>query len=365
MELSTDQLSRIDVSGYKSIKDCSIKLNNLNILIGNNGSGKSNFISIFILLQKILSRNLQVHASQCGLDSLFFNGTKVTDEISLRFYFGLKAYGFSLIPTDDSKLIFRQEYFGHKGNCEKVSIIGEGHYESLWPNGSDNHCNDYPKPILNNNCCRVYHFHDTSNTAKLKLEQCINNNLELANDASNLAAFLYLLKHSHEKNYKIIVQTIQLIFPYFEDFILEPQASNSELIVLRWKQVGCDEALNADLLSDGTLRFICLTVLLEQPHDLQPSLIIIDEPELGLNPRAITIFSEMVKELLPEKQIIISTQSIELLNTFDVDDIIVVNRNDNGSIFKRLDRAKLEDWLDDYTLGDLWGKNILNASLVQ
>ena len=97
---------------------------------------------------------------------------------------------------------------------------------------------------------------------------------------------------------------------------------------------------------------------------LQPATIIVDEPELGLHPYAITIFAEMVKQLSDEKQIIISTQSVELLNEFDADDIIVVDRSETGSVFKRLDSKELEMWLDeDYSLGELWKKNILGGRL--
>ena len=183
-------------------------------------------------------------------------------------------------------------------------------------------------------------------------------------DASNLAAFLYRLKNNFEKNYEEIIRTIQLIAPYFSDFILEPQEGNPEQIVLKWQQKGCEDVFNASQLSDGTLRFICLATLLLQPHELQPATIIVDEPELGLHPYAITIFAEMVKQLSNEKQIIISTQSVEMLNEFEVDDVIVVDCGEDGSEFKRLDAESLEAWLeDDYALGDLWKKNILGGRL--
>ena len=183
-------------------------------------------------------------------------------------------------------------------------------------------------------------------------------------DASNLAAFLYRLKNNYEDSYNEIIETIRIIAPYFDNFDLEPLESNKDLIILRWKQKGCDDIFNASQLSDGTLRFVCLATLLLQPHELQPATIIIDEPELGLHPYAITIFSEIVKQLSDEKQIIISTQSVELLNEFDVDDIIVVDRNDGESVFKRLDEEELRNWLEnDYTLGELWNKNILGGRL--
>ena len=109
MAQSLDQLSRIDISGYKSIKHCSIELKKTNVIIGSNGAGKSNFISIFALLQDILAKNLQVAVGQNGLNSLFYNGRKITEEIAAEVFFGKNSYGFNLIPTDDNRIIFKKE----------------------------------------------------------------------------------------------------------------------------------------------------------------------------------------------------------------------------------------------------------------
>ena len=363
MRLNRDQLSKITICGYKSIKKSEISFGKINVLIGSNGAGKSNFISAFSLLQNILSMNLQVFVAQSGMNSLFYQGRKTTDEIAICVYFGDNSYGFNLIPTDDNRLIFRKEYFGYSpwGN---ESNVARGHSESQWQKGTDNRISTYVKAILAKQNWRVYHFHDTGRSAKVKQEHNISNNKFLLNDAGNLAAFLYRLKQNYEKNYEEIVHTIQLIAPYFDDFVLEPQEANEELIVLKWRQKSCDDIFNASQLSDGTLRFICLATLLLQPHELQPATIIVDEPELGLHPYAITIFAEMVKQLSDEKQIIISTQSVEMLNEFDVEDVIVVDRGKDGSEFKRLDAEELEVWLEnDYALGDLWKKNILGGRL--
>lgn len=364
MPLSIDQLSRISISGFKSIKQCDIQFRKVNVLIGSNGSGKSNFISAFTLLQNILSENLQVFVAQSGINSFFYNGRKVTDEIDFEVYFGNNSYGFVLIPTDDNRLIFREEYFGYQGSWKNESNVSRGSMESQWQTGVQNNIDDYVIPILEKQNWRVYHFHDTGRSAKVKQEHNISNNKVLMNDAGNLAAFLFRLKGNYEKNYEEIVRTIQLIAPYFAEFVLEPQEGNEEQIVLRWRQKGCEDIFNASQLSDGTLRFICLATLLLQPHELQPATIIVDEPELGLHPYAITIFAEMVRQLSDEKQIIISTQSVEMLNEFDVEDVIVVDRGEAGSEFKRLNETELEVWLEeDYALGDLWKKNILGGRL--
>lgn len=363
MSLQEEQLSRIKISGYKSIKECDISFGKINVLIGSNGAGKSNFISAFSLLQNILAKNLQVSVAQSGVNTLLYKGRKVTEEIAFKVYFGKNSYGFNLVPTDDNRLIFRKEFFGYSP-WENESNVSRGHSESMWDIGVNNGIDEYVIPILKKQNWRVYHFHDTGKSAKVKQEHNISNNRVLLFDAANLAAFLYRLKNNYQKNYYEIVQTIQLIAPYFADFVLEPQEGNEEHIVLKWQQKGCEDVFNASQLSDGTLRFICLATLLLQPHKLQPATIIIDEPELGLHPYAITIFAELVKQISDEKQIIISTQSVELLNEFDVEDVIVVDRGENGSEFKRLNEEELEVWLEeDYALGDLWKKNILGGRL--
>ena len=342
MPLQRDQLSRMTIHGFKSIKSCDISFGKINVLIGSNGAGKSNFISSFSFLQNILSKNLQVSVGQSGLSSLLYKGRKVTEEIDFEVFFGQNSYGFVLVPTDDNRLIFQKEYFCYHGQWDNESNIGRGHSESNWEIGAHNQIDDYVIPILRKQNWRVYHFHDTGKGARVKQEHNISNNRVLMYDAANLAAFLYRLKNHFKQNYEEIVDTIRLVAPYFSDFVLDPQEGNEEQIVLRWRQSGCEDIFNASQLSDGTLRFICLTTLLLQPHELQPATIIVDEPELGLHPYAITIFSEMVRQLSNEKQIIISTQSVELLNEFDAEDVIVVDRSDNGSEFRRLDSDQLK-----------------------
>lgn len=360
MQLRSDQLSKIKISGYKSIKACDITFGKINVLIGSNGAGKSNFISAFSFLQNVLSKNLQVSVAQSGINALLYKGVKETDEIAFEVFFGNNSYGFNLVPTDDNRLIFKKEYFGYYDQHINENNVARGNSEAMWDSGAHNQIDRYVVPILKKQNWRVYHFHDTGRSAKVKQEHNISNNRVLMFDASNLAAFLYRLKKNYQKSYDEIVQTVQLIAPYFSDFVLEPQEGNEEQIILKWNQKGCDDVFNASQLSDGTLRFICLAALLLQPRELQPATIVVDEPELGLHPYAITIFAEMVKQLSDEKQIIISTQSVELLNEFDVEDVIVVNRGENGSEFMRLKEDDLAVWLDeDYALGELWMKNIL------
>lgn len=362
--LRKEQLSRIRIQGFKSIKDCDLRLRKINVLIGSNGAGKSNFISAFTLLQNVLTQNLGLYTAQAGISALFFKGRKTTESIGLEVFFGDNSYGFVLVPTDDNRVIFHREYFAYHGAFENESNVARGHNEAKWMQGTNNRISDYVVPILQEQNWRVYHFHDTSRSAKIKQEHNLSNNKVLLFDASNLAAFLYRLKQHYKEDYRRIVETIRLIAPYFDDFELAPNEGNPELIVLRWRQKSCEDIFNASQLSDGTMRFICLATLLLQPAELKPATIIIDEPELGLHPYAITVFSELVHSAAVDSQIILSTQSVELLNEFDAGDVIVADRDEDHSTFKRLNAEELKDWLDnDYSLGELWNKNILGGRL--
>jgi predicted ATPase len=181
-------------------------------------------------------------------------------------------------------------------------------------------------------------------------------------DAANLAPYLRRLAKDprYQSNYQRIVETIRLAAPFFGDFVFRDDGA--ETLELEWTELGDpDTPWKAHVLSDGTLRFICLASLLLQPEGLLPDTIIIDEPELGLHPFAINILAALIERAAETKQVIVSTQSVELLNAFKPEDVVVVERENNASVFKRLDIDDLKDWLEDYSLGELWQRNILGG----
>ena len=209
----------------------------------------------------------------------------------------------------------------------------------------------------------VYHFHDTSVSSPMRGACNINDNENLRDNGSNLAAFLYHLKQRDEKTFRLIEGVIQSIAPYFKGFTLRPDANDPETIRLEWEERDTDMYLNGYSFSDGTLRFIALATLLLQSN--KPEVIIIDEPELGLHPAAINKLAELVKTASKNSQIILSTQSVNLVNCFDVNDIIVVDRDSEQSVFKHLPENELTIWMDEYNLSisDLWEKNMIGGQL--
>jgi predicted ATPase len=208
---------------------------------------------------------------------------------------------------------------------------------------------------------RLYHFHDTSVTSPMKSTADLEDNDYLRPDGSNLSAFLYFLNAQHAESYSLIRRAVQRVAPFFDDFHLRPQKLNQGKIRLEWRHKGSEAYFAASSLSDGTLRFIGLATLFLQPQRLRPSVILVDEPELGLHPYAITLLASLVKQASISTQIILSTQSPLLLDHFQPEDVLVADRVDGSTQLTRLESGRLETWLERYSLGQLWEKNELGG----
>ncbi len=354
------KLDRIKIKGYKSIKELdNFKFSNLNVFIGANGAGKSNLISLFKMLAALAEGNLQLYiAENSGANTFLCGGRKRTQEMKLEFYFANNGYRIALLATQDNRLIFHKEETYFRGNIENFTEpLGTAHEEAKLINLPTS-ISRYVLPAIKS--WRIYHFHDTSPEANVKQLQFSNQNIRLKSDAGNLAAYIARLSMDYPNDYQNIVDTIRLVAPFFDNFIIRSPLPQE--IELEWLEQGNpDSPCRVHALSDGTLRFICLTVLLLQPNELLPDTIIIDEPELGLHPYAINILADMLQEVAETKQVIISTQSVELLNHFSAQDVVVVQREKGVSTFKRLDEADLFEWLEEFSLGDLWKRNILGG----
>jgi predicted ATPase len=185
----------------------------------------------------------------------------------------------------------------------------------------------------------------------------LNDNRFLRPDGSNLAAFLFFLQQAHPDSYQLIRRTVQRVTPFFDDFVLEAQRLNPSKIRLEWRHKGSEAYFDASSLSDGTLRFIGLATLFLQPEVYRPSVILVDEPELGLHPYAITMLASLVKGAAIKTQAIMSSQSALLLDHFEPEDVLVADRIGGGTQLTRLTSEKLAGWLETYSLGQLWEKN--------
>ena len=346
-------ISNIHIEGFKSIREMTLPLRAINILIGANGAGKSNFISFFKLLNHLYEKRLENYSLRKEVENLLYFGSKTTPHIYFKITFGQEAYECQLSPTAKGTLFVDYEN------------VFNGQQTHLSANSRESTLKDHQRGVAQRigaymRSFKNYHFHDTSENAPLRKSSQLTDNIVLREDGGNLASFLYYLQEKHPFHFDQIESVVRMVAPYFERFDLHPDRFNDSIIKLEWlTEQHADIPLNNTHLSDGTLRFMALATLLMQPFP--PEVIIIDEPELGLHPFAINVLAGLIRKVSARSQIIISTQSVALVSNFEATDIITVDRRDNQSVFHTLDTADLSLWMEDFSLGELWEKSIING----
>lgn len=343
-----------------------LELDNLNVLIGPNGAGKSNFVSFFYLLREMVEGRLQRWVSdRGGSDRILSYGLRETSQFRSCIEFGENGYAFTLRPDNEGRFYFENESLLYSGGFDRDGIaIGTGHFESKLKSEIR------PDRFQRADFCyasisswKVFHFHDTGDKAQVKRLAELHDNEFLRRDAANLAPYLFMLRQDYPSTYSMIRKIVRLALPFFDDFVLRPRSRPSnpheQDILLYWRKKNVDYSFLPSQLSDGSIRFICLVTALLQPDP--PSTIIIDEPEIGLHPYAITLLGSLIHSAAARMQVIVATQSVPLLNEFSINDLLVVEREDGATVFRRHDEEDFAGWLEDYTIGELWEKNVLGG----
>ena len=363
------RLERITVKGFRTIRELvDFEPHSRTVLIGPNGAGKSNFISFFRMMSWALSGpdKLTLHVSQQGGSRrLLHDGPAHTREIeaelTIRTEAGENEYAFRLFHAAGDRLVFADERYrfsrtGWQGKAN-WKTLGAGHKDpQLLVAAVDDQTAQVIRTLLRK--IVVYQFHDTSDTARVRGKWPAEDNRWLKEDAANLASVLYRLQARDRRYYQRIVDTVRLVLPLFSDFELEPDCGD---LMLAWRERDTDEVFNASQASDGFLRIVALITLLLQPAQDLPDVLILDEPELGLHPSAINVVGGLTSAAATKIQVIAATQSVPLVDCFDPEDIVVVERPDRASTFKRLDPVALDRWLETYSLSELWEKNVIGG----
>ena len=369
------QIKEIFIQGYKSIDGQAgqrIQLDDVTVLLGANGSGKSNLVSFFTMLNFMNTGALQQYVGRQGADRLLFYGVKKTDSIFFKLTFSddkardlyevKLLYGIPERLFIDVERITFHKYTEEQSQSYVIQNENGGNESAL---RSDHRSTSRVFSFILSGI-RTYQFHDTSDTAKIKQRGFIDDAKYLRSDAGNLAAFLRMLKNhaAFAKYYRRIIRHIRRIMPQFGDFDLESIPGNENYVRLNWTDSsGNDYLFDPAQISDGSLRYMALTTLLLQPPELLPKLIVLDEPELGLHPSAIAGLAGVIRTASQNTQVLLATQSTRLVDEFPADKIVVVERNDQtqASEFRRLDSEQLQEWLERYSLSELWEKNIFGG----
>ncbi|NLF82696.1 MAG: AAA family ATPase [Candidatus Gastranaerophilales bacterium] len=360
-------IKRLRIDGYKSIKHLDLELSSLNVLIGANGSGKSNFISFFELLNSIRNSFYfnEYVAEKAGADNFLFGGSKVTKKIESEVYFEDMLYKLYLSWQVGDRFSYNDEAFlnmhcisGYNDLTSEPNdvIIQYDNKKYLQFNSESLH---FLNAYFN---CKIYHFNDTSPDALIKKPQNINDNTYLKPNGANLSSYLYLIKEKYPEKFQYILDLLQLVAPFIFRLKPRPDERNPNYILLEWEHRKFkDKYFDINHLSDGTLRFLCIVTALITAEE--NATIIIDEPELGLHPHAISVLAGIMKSVSKQgKQIIASSQSVTLINEFKAEDILVSDLINNETHIRRLTQEEVEAWLEDYKIGTIWEKNIIGGT---
>lgn len=363
------KLQEVTIRGYKSISynyPVSLELGNINILLGANGAGKSNIISFFRMLSYMMSRSFEMYVEMAGTSHcLLHYGTKRTPGISAEIKFAdensVDTYQFALSKASPDRLIITEESISwlRKGEDKPFQLNLEPNFKESSLVDSTNRTAKAIYKMLS--FCKVYQFHDSSEEGPLRQPCPVETSNYLQAHGNNLPSFLFFLKNNYEESYKRIIDYVSDVIPQFQDFYLEPVGKN---ISLKWTEKSVnDYVFNSYQLSDGSIRFIALATLLLQPAETMPSVIIIDEPELGLHPYAVSQLAEMIKEASIHSQVIIASQSKDLVDYFDIDNVSVVEMNEEmkSTTITKLNEKEYELWLEHYSISELWDKNVIGG----
>ena len=368
------KLNRITVEGFKSFAKSDIEFGDITVLLGANGSGKSNLISFFRMLGFISTGGLQEHVGrEGGSKSLLHFGarTRTTPQMRARVEFGgfgggyrtTTTYKVCLMDVASDTIRFAEERVEyHRAGHPEPHIVplGSGHAESRLHEKADAGDTTCRELLWLLRYCRGYQFHDTSFRANIRKSAHIKDNTYLRDDAGNLPAVLHAMKSNDAECYRRIEDTVRLVFPAFGSFSLRSPDDDPNRIVLSCHKTDHEYLLGPHQLSDGTLRFIALATLLLQPH--APNMVVLDEPELGLHPSAIVLLAALVRSASKRTQVILATQSARLVDEFEPRQIAVLEADPvSGTQCRRPDVSRLSQWLEDYSLGELWEKNLFGG----
>ena len=326
-------IERLRIRGFRSLADVTFSPNpGANVLIGANGSGKSNLVHFFKMLSWMLRarRLAEFIGREGGADDQLHGGNDTTPrldaEVRIRTPSGRNDYRFSLVHAHPDRLMFVDEAFRYTRD--------EFDSDAPW------------NPLGEGSASDLRKMWDAEDHAFMRA------------DGGNLAAILHWLEHEDRRRYDTICRDIRRMQPGFDRFEIDQKDGK---VALRWRSKDLDKTFGAHLTSDGSLRLFALTTLLNLPGEMLPSVLLLDEPEQGLHHKAIALLGDMIQALSQSRQIIVATQSPLLVDEFALDQVAVLELRDGRIEIERRNGQDLTAWLEDYTVGEIWQKNLLGG----
>jgi len=388
------KISRMEIKGFRSLKNISWAPGKLNVIIGPNGAGKSNLLRLLELMSVSAQGRLGKYVQHSGgMEPLVWDGVlegirfEIHASELLPFWMPGRnwlTYGVELARLGRTGTYAIGEerllYFHRQKPEEKVEpfaildrekmnarIFDEDRKEWIAPQESlleeETLLSQTAGPFAINQHIplfrqqlsewRVYHDVDVSLSARLRQPAVARLDKRVDSDGQNLVSVLHTL-YTGERDFKKDMDlAMRAAFgDDYDELVFPPAADQRIQLSVRWKSLRREQTA-ADL-SDGTLRFLFLLTVLASPSPAP--LIAIDEPETGLHPSMLPIIAEYSVDTAERVQVIFTTHSPQFLDAFgDVPPLTTVARWANGeTVLKTLKGEKLERWLKEYSLGALY-----------
>lgn len=348
-----------------------IELLPLNLIVGQNASGKSNLVEIISLLRSLTQDKglADFISKKGGISEWIWKGLSTKPNSGIKVYLNNKEYQIEFREVSQTLLIVEESINWLEGKYKgkflrRKSSVKDffGQPKSIFSNISEENIehnfnsSDFRFGVGDNIRIAFSSFvaytdlqtNRSSEMRKPQLPDAPNHFLE--EDGSNLALVLNDLEHRGDRKDQII-ENLKRVNPLIKDYSIRILGGTVQLFI---REEGLEKPISAMRLSDGTLRYLCLLAILCHPEP--PPLICIEEPEVGLHPDILPTIAELMKEASQRTQLIVTTHSDILVSAFSdmPEAVLVCEKDENGTYFKRLEAEKLKVWLEEYTLGEAW-----------
>ena len=395
-------IKSIYLKNFFSFKDQKIDFGSTNFLVGINGSGKSNLIKAFRLLKATLTEgDLEelIINKWGGFDAVYFKGgeDEETPSFTLLFEFDHKVlgeYGYKFLESvfykvQITKVAGTQNYtvkekFGNKAGWEKGYQYFRATSGIGWAREGERtdqqHSVKYALDVMTDSMLSqlkdsdrypqistlrkaisdisIYSYFNTTETSPIRKPAAPTSTTKLMADGSNLPQLLNWININYKKAYKNIKNSLNSINPNITDINFHPISTNIELLL---EEDGLNSAVHVAHVSDGTLRFLCLMSIINNPK--RGRFVCIDEPEVGLHPDMICEIMEAMEEASEKTQFLITTHSELVLNQTTIDNVIVCEKDDkNVTSIKTFRTEEYKKWAADYSTGNLWRSGDLGGN---
>lgn len=372
-----NKINRIKISGFRRLLSLDLAVRPFMVLIGANGVGKTSFLDAFSILSSSASGNLNSILSQFGgIANLLTRGKSenlsllvdmtVPDHEPLEYQLRLEPKGTGYSISRELLCQRRQgfrEPFKHIDSSDGDIKYYETEENRLvrpdWEhNPLETSLSQVPKMFRQPEELRrilttatQYHVLDVGPRAPVKMPQPMKPATLPGHDGADLVPFLYYLREGDRNRYEAVLDALKAAFPDFEELNFPPVAAG--MLAMTWKDKKFSKPIYMNELSEGTLRFLWLTALLQSPH--LSTITMIDEPEVSLHPELLSLLADLMREAAQRTQLVVATHSDRFIRFLKPDEVVVMDIDDEGCASATwADSMDLERWLAEYSLDEVW-----------